>query len=451
MKKKIRRGLSATQILVLGFILVIVAGAVLLHVPVSSRERIYTPLGDCLFTAVSATCVTGLVVVDTATHWSTFGHAVILAMIQIGGLGFMTIAALISMFVRRKISPHERILLANSYNLSSFEGLIPLVRRVLFGTLVFEGFGAMLLSARFIPAYGFGQGVWLGVFHAVSAFCNAGFDLMGQYTGKFSSLTGFAEDPAVSLTLALLIMIGGIGFIVWDDLYDLIRKRNPLNVYTKFVLLVSGILWIVGTVVYALEEWNNPLTLGNLSMQNKLIASFFQSVTMRTAGFNTISLSDMSYVSQVLSLILMFIGGASGSTAGGVKVVTIGLVFTAVWKLAVGRRHITVFNRTVPTDTVVRAFTLCGIQFFITVFAAIVLLSADCPLMPALFEVFSASGTVGLTLGLTPSLPFTQKCVLMILMYFGRVGILTIAMAGHTKEIDELNKIRYADAHLMIG
>ena len=451
MKKKIRRGLSATQILVVGFILVIVAGASLLHLPVSSRNGETTPFLDCLFTSVSATCVTGLVVVDTATHWSTFGHIIILLMIQTGGLGFMTIAALLSMLLRRNVSPRERILLANSYNLSSFEGLVPLVRRVLCGTMFFEVCGAILLSSRFIPLFGLGRGLWMGLFHSVSAFCNAGFDLLGGYTGAFSSLTGFVEDPTVSLTIAALIMIGGIGFIVWDDIYEWLSRRNPLTVYTKLVLSISCTLWVGGTLIYAVQEWNNPATLGVLGTPDKVTAAFFQAVTMRTAGFNTISLNDMTSVSQIVSLLLMFIGGASGSTAGGVKVVSFALVFYAVWVLASGRRHITLFRRTVSVDTLMRAFTLCGIQFIITMAAALVLLSADCELMPALFEVFSASGTVGLTLGLTPTLQVIPRIVVMILMYFGRVGILTIAMAGHTKSIDEQNQMRYADAHLMIG
>ncbi len=451
MKKKIRRGLSATQILVLGFIFVIAVGALLLHMPLASRDGVRTPFFDCLFTAVSATCVTGLVVVDTATHWSSFGHAVILLMIQTGGLGFMTIAVLLSMLLRRNISPRERILLANSYNLSSFEGLVPLVRRVLCGTLVFEACGALLLAIRFVPRFGIGRGIWMGVFHAVSAFCNAGFDLMGGVTGKFSSLIGFAEDPTVSLTIAALIMVGGIGFIVWDDIYEWLRRRHPLTVYTKLVLCVSCILWLGGMLVYAVQEWNNPATLGALETPHKVIGAFFQSVTMRTAGFNTISLNDMTSVSQTVSLVLMFIGGASGSTAGGVKVVSFALVFYAVWMLASGRHHITMFRRTVPMESVVRAFTLCGIQFIITMASALVLLNADCALMPALFEVFSASGTVGLTLGLTPSLPFVPRLVIMILMYFGRVGILTIAMAGHSKSIDDKNQMRYADTQLLIG
>ena len=451
MKRKVRRTLSATQALVFGFILVIVTGALLLHLPAASADGSRTPITDCLFTAVSATCVTGLVVVDTATHWSTFGHVVILIMIQTGGLGFMTFAALFSMLLRRRISPRERILLANSYNLVSFEGLVPLVRRVLLGTLAFEACGACLLMIRFIHRFGIGRGIWMGVFHSVSAFCNAGFDLMGGYTGKFSSLVGFVEDPTVCLTLSALIMIGGIGFIVWDDLYEWFRRRNPLTVYTKLVLFVSCILWIGGAVLYAQQEWNNPATLGPLSVSDKVIAAFFQSVTMRTAGFNTISLGDMTSVSQAASLVLMFIGGASGSTAGGVKVSSFAIIFYSVWLFAAGRQHITLFRRTIPLNTVVRAFTLCGIQFAITSAAALVLLDADLPLMPALFEVFSASGTVGLTMGLTPTLPMLQRLIVMVLMYFGRVGILTIAMAGHSKATDEKNQMRYADTQLMIG
>jgi len=451
LKRKQRRGLSATQILVLGFFLVITAGALLLHLPAASNSGESTPLLQCFFTAVSSTCVTGLVVVDTALHWSLIGQIIILCMIQIGGLGFMSIAVLFSIMVRRRISPREKIILANSYNLSTFEGLMPLVKRVLCGTALIEGCGALILSARFVPVFGWSGGIWRGVFHSVSAFCNAGFDLMGTYSGAFSSLAGFSQDTVVNLTITGLIMTGGIGFVVWNDLYERIRYKKKISVYTKLVLIVSLMLWSIGTVSVAVFEWNNPSTLGELTWDKKLLASFFQSVTFRTAGFSTIALDRMHDGAKLISMGLMFVGGASGSTAGGVKVATIALLFLSVYANLRGEKHISVFRRNITGESVLRAFSLCVIQFAVTVVSAGILLMDNCTLMQALYETFSASGTVGLSLGLTPGLSSFSLVTLMILMYFGRVGILTIAMAGHSKFVEERNRMQYADTNLMIG
>ena len=450
MRKK--RGLTTPQILILGFLCVILIGASLLHLPIASRSGTPVPFADCAFTAVSATCVTGLVVTDTALTWSGFGQAVILVMIQIGGLGFMTLAVMLSNLMRRRVSARERVILANSYNLISFEGLMPFVRRIFGGTLLIELCGAVALSFRFIPMYGsVWQGIWRSVFHSVSAFCNAGFDLMGTESGAFSSLTSFARDPLINITVMLLIMIGGIGFVVWDDILYYIKERRRFSVYTKLVLTVSAVLWIGGALVVAIPEWNNPATLGALQPGEKVMASFFQSVTFRTAGFNTISLNDMHAVPKLASVLIMFVGGASGSTAGGVKVGTVGILMYAAILHACGRKHITVFRRTVPSEDVIRAFTLVTVQFFVTMLGAFFLIGDGADLMTALFETFSASATVGLSLGLTPTLSLASKIVVMTLMFFGRVGILTIATLLSDKEVQEQNQMQYADTHLMIG
>ncbi len=449
MKKK--RGLTTPQILILGFLCVILIGASLLHLPAASRSGQSIPFVDCVFTAVSATCVTGLVVADTALTWSGFGQAVIILMIQIGGLGFMTLAVMLSTLMRRRVSARERVILANSYNLISFEGLMPFVRRIFAGTLLIELCGAVALSFRFIPMYGWGQGIWRSVFHSVSAFCNAGFDLMGTESGAFTSLTSFARDPLINITVMLLIMIGGIGFVVWDDILYYIKERRRFSVYTKLVLTVSAILWIGGALVVAIPEWNNPATLGTLQPGEKVMAAFFQSVTFRTAGFNTISLNDMHALPKLASVLIMFVGGASGSTAGGVKVGTVGILMYAAILHACGRKHITVFRRTVPSEDVIRAFTLVTVQFFVTMLGAFFLIGDGADLMTALFETFSASATVGLSLGLTPTLSVASKIAVMILMFFGRVGILTIATLLSDKEVQEQNQMQYADTHLMIG
>lgn len=449
MRKK--RGLTTPQILILGFLCVILIGASLLHLPIASRSGTPVPFADCAFTAVSATCVTGLVVTDTALTWSGFGQAVILVMIQIGGLGFMTLAVMLSNLMHRRVSARERVILANSYNLISFEGLLPFVRRIFGGTLLIELCGAVALSFRFIPMYGWGQGIWRSVFHSVSAFCNAGFDLMGTESGAFTSLTSFARDPLINITVMLLIMIGGIGFVVWDDILYYIKERRRFSVYTKLVLTVSAVLWIGGALVVAIPEWNNPATLGALQPGEKVMVSFFQSVTFRTAGFNTISLNDMHALPKLASVLIMFVGGASGSTAGGVKVGTVGVLIYAAILHACGRKHITVFRRTIPSEDVIRAFTLVTVQFFVTMLGAFFLIGDGADLLAALFETFSASATVGLSLGLTPTLSLASKIVVMTLMFFGRVGILTIATLLSDKEVQEQNQMQYADTHLMIG
>ncbi len=449
--KNRHRGFTATQIIVLGFVLIILIGAVLLHLPLASASGEKTPFLSCLFTSVSATCVTGLVVLDTATHWTVFGQVVILFLIQIGGLGFMTMAVLVSMMIRRRISPRECLVLANAYNLTSFEGIVPLIRHILLGTAIVEGAGAILLSVRFIPLFGWGAGVWKSVFHAVSAFCNAGFDLMGAFTGQFSSVAYFAEDPLVSGTLMLLIMIGGIGFVVWDDVLAFIRKRRKLSVYTRLVLSVSVFLWLFGAIVTALSEWRNPATLGSLSTGGKILASLFQSVTMRTAGFNTIDLTACGSVPKMVFLFLMFVGGASGSTAGGVKVATNGIFFAALKDLALGKKRVTVFHRSVPFTELTRALTLICVQFTITVVASVMLMWDGAEVMSAVFETFSASGTVGLSLSLTPTLGTLSRIVVMLLMFFGRVGILTVTAALYDQSKTADGEMRYADAHFMIG
>lgn len=449
MKK--RRGLTTAQSIILGFLAVIFTGALLLHLPISSRSGVSVPFFDCIFTAVSATCVTGLVVVDTALTWSGFGQAVILFMIQIGGLGFMTMAVMLSTLVRRRVSARERVLLANSYNLLSFEGLMPFVRRIFGGTMLIELCGAIVLAFRFIPRFRWGKGIWYSVFHSVSAFCNAGFDLMGTESGSFTSLTSFARDPLINVTIALLIMIGGIGFVVWDDILYWIKERRRFSVYTKLVLTVSAVLWIGGALIVAIPEWNNPATLGGLNLWEKVMASFFQSVTFRTAGFNTIALDKMHMLPQMASLLIMFIGGASGSTAGGVKVGTFGLLIYSACLYAFGRKHITVFRRTVPKDDVIRVFTLVTVQLSVTLLGAFILIGGGVDLMPALFETFSASATVGLSLGVTPTLSAVGRLVIMTLMFFGRVGILTVATLLCDKGVQEQNQMQYADVHLMIG
>lgn len=455
MKQKLKIGNSkrrTTGIIAIGFLLIILIGTILLMLPVSSRDRTFTSPLDAGFTAVSATCVTGLVTVDTATHWSTFGQIIIITMIQIGGLGFMSLAVLMSLIIKRAVTPKERMLVAMSYNIDSYDNINGLLRRIGIGTLCIEGTGALILATRFIPLFGWGDGIYKSIFHSISAFCNAGFDLFGSYSGKFSSVTAFADDPVVNITLMLLISVGGIGFVVWNDIINFIVKRKRLSVYSKFVLLISAILTFGGALLFAVLEWNNPETLGSLPVGSRIMAAFFQSVTLRTAGFNSISQAGMQPSSQLLSMLLMFIGGASGSTAGGVKVVTVGVLIYTVLCAALGKKNTVLFRRTISNDSFIRAVTVVVVQLAI-VFVGIVSISAlsGNSIMPVAYEVASASGTVGITLGITPTLDIGSKLILMAIMYLGRVGILTVTYAVMVNLRESRSVISYPEANMLIG
>ncbi len=316
-----RRALNPTRIVAGSFAVIIALGTLLLTLPLASRDGQSANVLTSLFTATSSTCVTGLVVADTATQWSFFGQVVILAMIQLGGLGFITVMTLFSLVVRRKIGLSERLIMVSSLNLNNMSGVVRLVRFTLKWTLCFEGMGALLLMTRFIPAYGWGQGVWMGVFHAVSAFCNAGFDILGL-DKPYQSLVPFQNDPVVLFAVMALIVIGGLGFFVWSDIAQN-RRWRKLTLYTKLVLVMTAALLLIGWAILAAVEWHNPETLGEMSVGGKLMNALFQSVTFRTAGFSAIDQGGLRDTSQALGCILMLIGGSSGSTAGGIKTVTV--------------------------------------------------------------------------------------------------------------------------------
>lgn len=441
-----------TGVIAVGFLLIILIGTLLLTLPISSRDGSFTNPLDAAFTAVSATCVTGLVTVDTATHWSMFGQIVILIMIQTGGLGFMSIAIIMSLLIKRSVTPRERMLLAMSYNLDSYDNTGVLIKRIGIGTLCIEAAGALILSTRFIPLFGVADGIYKSIFHAISAFCNAGFDLMGGYSGKFTSLTALVDDPIVNLTIMLLIIIGGIGFIVWNDIANAITKRRRLSVYSRFVIIVTSILLIGGTLIFALLEWNNPETLGKLPVGTKILAAAFQSVTLRTAGFNTISQAGLSQPSQLLSMLLMFIGGASGSTAGGVKVASVGVLIYSVWCNAIGKKETILFHRKITSDHFIRAVSIIVVQLAL-VLVGIVSVSAlsGFDIMSTAYEVVSATGTVGITLGITTGLDIPSRFIIMALMYLGRVGTLTVTYAVMLNMRDSRSIISYPDANMLIG
>ncbi len=449
--QKKKKKLSSTAVFSIGFLALILVGTVLLTLPFSSADGTFTNPLDAAFTAVSASCVTGLITLDTATAWSTFGHVVIITLIQIGGLGFMTIAMLLSLIIRRNITPQERRLAAMSYNLDEFDSILPLIKRIIIGTFMIELLGAMLLATRFVPDFGWQLGIRKSIFHSISAFCNAGFDTIGVGNTAISGMSHYATDPIVNLTLSFLIIIGGIGFLVWSELYNFFTHRRRLSAYTKLVLIITAILLVIGTVLFAILEWNHALAEIN-GFFSKLLVSFFQSVTWRTAGFATVPNGNFTEASLLLGSLLMFVGGASGSTAGGVKVVTVGILFYTVWSVFLGKKNTVMFGRKISDHSFVRATSVIVVQLTAILLGSLIL-SASTPfhLLDVLYEVVSAVSTVGVTTGITPMLTALPKLTLMVLMYFGRVGVLTVSYAVLNNLMKDQSSIEYPEAKMLIG
>lgn len=442
--------LSPTQLIVIGFLLLIFIGSILLNLPIASRNGRSIGYLNALFTATSATCVTGLVVVDTYTHWTLFGQLVILSLIQVGGLGFMTMATLFSLVLRRKISFRERLLIAESLNQYSLEGVVRLTKQILLGTLMFEAAGALILSIQFIGDFGLVKGIYRGIFHAISAFCNAGFDIMGEEQ-EYVSLTAYTSDTIVNFTVMALIIIGGLGFSVWDDIYRAKSFKN-LRLHTKLVLLITAVLLIFGFVFFFLLEWSNPKTLQPLNMKGKLLSAMFQSVTTRTAGFNTVSLSDLTSASKFMTIVLMFIGGSPGSTAGGIKTATIGVLIFAVVSVLRGSDDTELFKRRLNTGVVLRALSIVIISAVIVITTTVTLsIFENASFVEVFFEAVSAFGTVGLSLGITPLLSSISKIAVIATMFFGRVGVLTMALALTVKRYKTGKNFKYPEEKVMVG
>lgn len=446
-----RRALNPTRIVAGSFAAIIALGTVLLSLPLASRSGQSAGVLTSLFTATSSTCVTGLVVADTATQWSFFGQVVILAMIQLGGLGFITIMTLFSLAVRRKIGLSERLIMVSSLNLNNLGGVVRLVRFTLKWTLCFEGVGALLLMTRFIPAYGLGQGVWMGLFHAVSAFCNAGFDILGLEK-PYQSLMPFQDDPVVLFTIMALIVIGGLGFFVWEDIAEN-RRWKKLSLYTKLVIVMSCSLILLGWVILLAVEFHNPDTLGPMPLGEKVMNALFQSVTFRTAGFAAVDQGGLRDTSQALGCIFMLIGGSSGSTAGGIKTVTVAVLGLSVLAGFRGRSTVTIGGRSISQrqQSSATTLTLTALLFFL--FGSMFLSLFDAvPFMDAGFEVASALGTVGLSTGITPTLSIPCRIFLIAFMYLGRVGILSCSIAFSTaRSAARESKIKYPTTEVMIG
>ena len=447
--QKTLRQMRPAQIIVLVFALLILAGALLLSLPVSAASGKPTPFLTCLFTATSATCVTGLSVVETGLHWSVFGQWVILVMIQIGGLGFMSIASIFFLVLRQKIGLKKRMVLAQALSMESMGGIVSMVKNVLLGTFAVEGAGAVILTICFVQRFPFLQALRYGVFHSISAFCNAGFDLLAdvQYGG---SLSYYALNPVLNVTIMALIIIGGLGFFVWGDIRHH-RRFSQLSVYTRMVLVITGILIFGGAALFAVLEWNNPATIGTFDAAQKLLCALFQSVTTRTAGFCTFSQAQMTDASKAVSDVLMFVGGSSGSTAGGLKTVTLGVTVLSAIAAARGRSRVSVYRHTIPAEQVSQAFALLALMFSLSFMGAIYISAANgCDITDAVFETVSAIATVGLTAGLTSSLSAASHVILIILLFFGRVGIMTISVGFLTASHAE-DRFAYAPAKMMIG
>jgi trk system potassium uptake protein TrkH len=439
------RQLRPAQLIILTFLLIIAVGAVLLMLPIASQSREGCGALTALFTATSAVCVTGLVVVPTAVQWSAFGKVVILCLIQIGGLGFMTLISIVFFLLHRRISLKQRMLLAQSFGLDEFDGVVRLTRHVVLGTLLCEGVGALLLMLCFLRETSLPQALAWGVFHAISAFCNAGFDILGT-----SSMARYVADPAVNLILMALIVIGGLGFFVWEDILRN-RRFSKLTVYSRLVLTMTAILIFGGAALFAVLEWNNSATLGGLSAPQKLLAALFQSVTLRTAGFESVPQGELTEASRALSLVWMLIGGSSGSTAGGAKTVTVAVLVMAAVSGVRGRSHVTAFGRTIADDQIRSALALVSMMITLT-FGGAMFLSATqgFSLIDCLYETTSALGTVGTTTGLTPLLGTPARWMIICFMFFGRIGLMTISIGfllGNRAE----HRYQYAQTRVLIG
>lgn len=424
---QVRSHLTQTQFIAYGFIGIILTGALLLTLPISSRSGEPSSFLNCLFTATSASCVTGLIVYDTWTHWSLFGQLVILTMIQLGGLGFITIGVFLSMILRRKIGLKERGLMQESVNTLQIGGMVKLAKKIIIGTALFEGVGAIILALRFIPEYGVARGTFYGIFHSISAFCNAGFDLMG-HQGPYSSFVNYYDDWVVNLVIMALITIGGIGFIVWDDLSRHGLHFRKYMLHTKIVLLTSFVLLFGGAWLFYRFEQDNLLVGMNTS--GKILTSLFSSVTARTAGFNTVDTGALTDASKFLTSILMFIGGSPGSTAGGVKTTTIIVLYLYLWSNIQRTYGVNAFGRRLEEDALKRAAAIFTINLTLAVGVSLFIMATQQMVMSdVLFEAFSAIGTVGMTTGITRDLSPMSRLMIIFLMYCGRVGSLSFALS----------------------
>jgi trk system potassium uptake protein TrkH len=444
-KRTIR--LLPTQVLVLGFASMIIMGALLLTLPVASSTGESIGFLNALFEATSAVCVTGLVVVDTGDDLSLFGQLVIITLIQMGGLGFMTMATMVFLLLGKRITLRERLVIQEALNEFKLQGVVRLTRNIIGITFLIEGIGALILALRFVPMYGWGKGLYFSVFHAISAFCNAGFDLMGGYR----SFTDFTDDFIVNFTIMGLIVCGGLGFSVLLDIY---RNRHfrKWSLHTKLVVCVTAALITMGALFFFIVEFNNPATLGSQNWRGKILGALFQSVTSRTAGFSTIDQASLTNASKFMTIILMFIGASPAGTGGGIKTTTASVILLAVLSVIKGRRDVEVFGRRISYAIVNRALAIAVISFILLVSVSMVLsLLEPYPLVDVLFETASALGTVGLATFNNSDLSDISKIFIIMTMFAGRVGPLTLTLAFAKRMASDTGNVKYPEGKVMVG
>ena len=432
----LKRKLTSFQIIIIGFFCVIIFGTFLLMLPFSSRSGLATPFFEALFTSTSAVCVTGLIIHDTATYWSVFGQIVILLLIQIGGMGVITVAASFAMISGRKISLMQRSTMQEAISAPKVGGIVRLTGFIVRVTLVMELLCAAVMAPVFCRDFG-KKGLWMALFHSVSAFCNAGFDLLGVRT-PFSSLTSYAANPVINFTIMFLIVVGGIGFLTWDDIRANRLHLRKYRMQSKVILCTTAVLLIVPAMYFYFFEFDD------LTRKERLLSSLFQAVTPRTAGFNTVELTDLSEAGQFITIALMLIGGSPGSTAGGLKTTTIAVLFTTAISTFRRRENANIFGRRIDDDVVKNATTISLMYITLCCTGGLIIsVSEGLPMITSLFETASADGTVALSLGITPELNLLSRVVLILLMFFGRVGGLTLifaALSGVQKKVSKLPK-----------
>ena len=443
------KSLSATKIIAIVFAAIILAGTILLMLPAASRSGVSCGFRPALFTATSATCVTGLILFDTWTQWSGFGQIVILCLIEIGGLGFMSAAALVVFTLRRKVGLKQRLVMAQALSVDDMNGVVHLQKTVLLGSLGIQFVGAVILFLRFLPEHGLWRAFRWGIFHSVSAFCNAGFDIFGAVAPD-ASISYLNHDPVVLVTVMLLITLGGLGFFVWEEVVRL-HSWKRFSAYTKLVLLASLVLTLSGAVFFLILEWNNPATLGAMPVWQKLLNAMFQSVTLRTAGFASIDQGGLTEAGKAVSVVYMLIGGSSGSTAGGLKTVTVVVLLLFMWTRIRGKSTVAVYRHTIPNSKVMDAVTIITIVAGLCIFGSIfITVTSPVNYVDALYEAASALATVGNTTGATRLLSVPAQLMIIVYMYFGRVGVLTLSLGflmGNRAE----DRFHYAETNLLIG
>ena len=450
MKKNI---FSTTQIIMLSFLFLIILGSFFLAMPISSANGKAVPFVDALFTATTSVCVTGLVTLPTFSTWSVFGQVVILILIQVGGLGVITVMSGVMISLHQKIGMKDRMLIQDAFNLNSLSGIVKFIKKVLIGTFVVEGIGAVLYMIVFIPEYGV-KGIWISVFNSISAFCNAGIDIMSE-----NSLCDYVRNPIINIVTMLLIILGGIGYIVWWDVIRVIKEIRSkkvrcfsgLTLHSKIALSVTGVLIMGGAIAFFIFEYNNPLSIKGYSVCDKILVSLFQSVTTRTAGFATIPQQNLTNASAILSLLLMFIGGSPVGTAGGVKTVTIAVLLFSAFAMIKNKEEVSLFHRTIPKQAINKAVSVVCISFLI-MFLSTLFLSAvtNADALDIAYETVSATATVGLTRNLTPTLNIWGKLIIIVTMYLGRVGPISLVIAFNTKK-ERKNLIKNPTEEISIG